>query len=174
MKNNIVNYVADALCTDPSCKAETVSYVMTEIAAGHARKLYEQLQERYSEADTWEEMMPISNAMNYLWKTVEAEIMAENGITEIETCSRYIHMKTLSFWYEGYTFYVDIVMDTDEDTYEAYLYTDGYSIKEMMFGCLINGTRFGQETTETLDSFTSTVIGNLPDYVPGYMEQYMD
>lgn len=167
MKHNIVKCIANVLCTDHSD-------VEAEIAAGHAKCIYERLQKKFSEADTWEEMEKATNAMEGLWKTVESEIMAEYRIGEIETSNRFISMKTISLRYENVTFYVDIVMDTDEELYEAYLYADGYSIKESMFGCPIRGRMFGQEKFETLDSFTNMVVVNLPDHIPSYIEQYMD
>ena len=159
------------------------SFVENAMSNGNAIGLYEQLQGIYSsfgsfESDeertkAWDIMKPVSEAMHALWDYCKDEILANDGIAWVETDSTRVLMKTLRFWYENQPFCVDIFLDTDEEQYEAWLYADGYGIKESMFGCSVHSHRFGQPTTETLESFTRMVMGNLYDYLPDYIEQHM-
>lgn len=157
--------------------------VLDDIESGKAMKLYNQLQDIYSTASqkapfgqpekAWNVMKPVAEAMDDLWCLVEDDILAQDGISMVETDSTHVVLKTLKFWYEGYCFCVDIEMDTKENEYGAWLYGEGYGTKEFMFGSLVNSQRFGEPITETLESFTNTVLGVVADYLPDYIEEHM-
>ena len=175
-KMEIAAVVAKALNKD-------TSDVLTEIYNGNALALYDHLQDIYSSfapfkndaerEKAWKVMRPVAKAIDALWDITKDEILASDGITCVETDNTRIPMKTLRFWYENQPFCVDILLDTDEEVYEAWLYADGYGIKEFMFGSPVNSQRFGQPETTTLDSFTRTVMGNLYDYLPDYIEEHV-
>lgn len=64
-------------------------------------------------------------------------------------------------------FRVDIVHDrTSKDgRWEAYIYHEGYGVKDLMFGV-------GDET-ETFNEFLELVIGNLGNYIKYYYDDHM-
>ena len=182
-KNETVKVVSSAfLKAFPNTK-DWEPFIEEKISNGEANELYERLQDIYSSfvpfkndaerAEAWKVMLPVAKAIDALWDISRDELLACDGITCVETDNTRIPMKTLRFWYENQPFCVDILLDTDEDLYEAWLYADGYGIKEYMFGSPVRSHRFGQPETETLESFTRTVMGNLYDYLPDYIEEHV-
>lgn len=67
--------------------------------------------------------------------------------------------------YEAMRFYVDIVTNHIAGTYEAYLYEKETGIKEFMFAVPIENNK----ATE----FREMVYGNLYQYIPSYIEEYI-
>lgn len=75
---------------------------------------------------------------------------------------------TLATYETNMGFRVDIVHNM-EDTYtcyEAYLYYKSYGVKDLMFG-------LSDEDT-TLEEFCDIVMGNLAEYIRGYIEDHME
>lgn len=74
----------------------------------------------------------------------------------------------------GDGFCVDLVNDLSEKMFHAYLYHEGYGIKELMFGVPYVQPSTGER--ETLISFAEMVEANLAaqPYKAWYREQYMD
>lgn len=83
---------------------------------------------------------------------------------------RYIHQITVEA--EGYPgFWVDIVLDTKEEKYDMWLFHEDYGTKIYMYGFLVHPT---PDTTETLRSVLVSVDDLADEYIPDYMEEYMD
>lgn len=180
-KMEIAASVAQALYPESNSLDKITKYFMDEISSGNAQNIYEKLQNRfgsaqamYSKEKAWKYMQPVAKAMDDLWEIVSSDILASDGITDVRTDTAYITLKTIRFWYENNPFCVDIILDTEEEKYESWLYADGFAIKEYMFGSMVNSYRFGQPTTETLESFTNMVLANVAEYLPDYMEKHMD
>ena len=73
---------------------------------------------------------------------------------------------TKTYEYEdGFRF--DIVIDTDKQEYEVFLYHERYGIKDMMWGGMIE---------DGLDPIIEMVVANLDydPYIADYAAQYMD
>ena len=66
-------------------------------------------------------------------------------------------------------FYIDIVYDSKQELFYAWLFHEDYGVKESMFGCPVeqpNGIT-------TIEYFTELAIANAPDYITSYEEDYM-
>ena len=68
-------------------------------------------------------------------------------------------------------FRVDIVLDTDEMTYSAWLYHKDYGVKELMFGIPMYQSGGGFQTLEEMEGL---VEHNLKQYIHSYEEAYID
>ncbi len=68
-------------------------------------------------------------------------------------------------------FRVDIVLDTEEMVYSAWLYHKGYGIKDLMFGIpmIQSDGRF-----QPLSKMEYLVEGNIQQCIRFYKENYMD
>ena len=60
-------------------------------------------------------------------------------------------------------YYIDIVKNGKEDTYEAWIYHRAYGIKSLMFGV--------PSETNTIEMFLVLVEGNAEDYIEIYAEE---
>lgn len=94
---------------------------------------------------------------------------------------RFKTVRTITFTdFEG--FLVDIVKDSKEDTYTAWLYHENYGIKESMFGIIIHNQQFrvyGDPNSGTvhviitLDDFIGMVEYQVSPYICNYITEHM-
>ena len=73
-----------------------------------------------------------------------------------------IENKIETYWHGG-DWFVDIV--TTPDNYEAYLYSKGCCIKELMFGMPIK--------QQSYEEFIEIVEGNVNDHTEIYIKEYL-
>lgn len=62
-------------------------------------------------------------------------------------------------------FMIDIV-NNDGVTYDAYLYHKNYGIKDHLYGLMCKDISY--------DDFIENVARNVADYIPGYINDYID
>lgn len=91
--------------------------------------------------------------------------------------TRFTTICTMQRKYRKHTFYVDIILDNEEECYYAWIWSDRYGIKDMMFGGPVHNHRFGQPVTETAQSFIETAMddynfkGSADLYIEDHMEE---
>ena len=68
--------------------------------------------------------------------------------------------------YTAMQFNVDIIVNAEEGTFEAWLYESGHGVKELMFGGMID--------QQSYDDFVRIVYANLNEYIKFYIEDHMD
>lgn len=75
-------------------------------------------------------------------------------------------------------FYVDIVLDHKKQTFEAWIWEDGYGVKSLMIGVpwRYYNTVLKQEYMNTVDEFIEMAMDdyNFKGSADLYIEQYMD
>ena len=91
--------------------------------------------------------------------------------------TRFSTICTMERKYRKHTFYVDIVLDHKEQTYNSWIYADDYGVKNYMFGVPVSYTNAmtGQTRTETVDGFIAIAMDgyNFPNSANLYIEEYM-
>lgn len=93
------------------------------------------------------------------------------AIQNIEICTTLIPMRTIEFDYEDKHFYVDMVLNEEMDSYEAYMYAKRFGIKLFMVGLLIHPEY--KDETLTFERFSELIIANLEYHARDYIEEFM-
>ena len=92
--------------------------------------------------------------------------------------TRFTTICTMQRKYKKHLFYVDIVMDHKEQTYEAWIWEDRYGVKSLVIGVpwRYYNTILKQTATNTVDGFIEMAMDdyNFKNSADLYIEQYMD
>ena len=75
---------------------------------------------------------------------------------------------------EEHTFYIDIVLDKNESTFDSWLYEQRIGVKMLLFGVPMKQPNYeGMTFCEIYNDFVEIVEGNVYDYIEDYFDEYM-
>ena len=89
--------------------------------------------------------------------------------------TRFTTICTMQRKYKKHLFYVDIVLDHKEQSYEAWIWEDSYAVKHLVMGMPVHATRFGEPYDTAVDEFIETAMDdyNFKESADLYIEDYM-
>lgn len=88
---------------------------------------------------------------------------------------RFITQATIEVESDSYFgFYVDIVLDTKEEVWYLWLFHEGYTIKEMIYGTPVHNYRYKKIHTVTLAEIMEDINYHAEQSIPMFVEDYMD